>query len=31
VRQWFEKAEVLYRELGDTENANKIASLLVGK
>ncbi|MEQ1526815.1 MAG: tetratricopeptide repeat protein [Gallionella sp.] len=31
ARQWFEKAEALYREIGDTDNASKIANLLAGK
>ena len=31
TRQWFEKAEALYREIGDTANADSIANLLAGK
>lgn len=31
ARQWLEKAEGLYREIGDTANADIIANLLAGK
>lgn len=31
ARQWFEKAEALYREIGDTAKADEIANLLAGK
>ncbi len=31
ARQWMEKAEVLYREIGDTASADRIANLLAGK
>lgn len=31
ARQWLEKAEAIYREIGDTASAEKIANLLAGK
>jgi tetratricopeptide (TPR) repeat protein len=31
TRQWFEKAEALYREIGDTSSADEISKLLAGK
>ncbi len=31
ARQWFEKAEALYREIGNTDRADKIAKFLAGK
>jgi tetratricopeptide (TPR) repeat protein len=31
TRQWFEKAEALYREIGDTAQADEIANLLAEK
>lgn len=31
VREWMVKAEALYREIGDTDNADQIANLLNGK
>ena len=31
AREWYEKAEALYREIGDTNNADQIANLLSGK
>lgn len=31
ARQWLGKAEALYREIGDTANAGRIAGLLAGK
>ncbi len=31
AREWLEKAEVLYREIGDTANADAAANLLAGK
>lgn len=31
ARQWLGKAEAIYREIGDTANADRIANLLAGK